>query len=85
MDLDKDSSTQQIREYYISNPPEGMSKRTINSMSDADLLDMHSFLSEDDEDFFAEPDSPDFFLSDLCENCQKKLKSMLEQKKSGGR
>ena len=85
MDLNKNSTIQQIREYYLLNPPEGCSKRTINSMSDADLLDMHSFLSEDEENSFDNTHTPDFFLEDLCENCQKKLKTMMRKANSNGR
>ena len=52
MDLDKNSTTKQIREYYLNNPPDGMSKRAIQSMSDSDLLDMHHFMSEGTDDIF---------------------------------
>ena len=41
---------QELREKYIQNPPEGMTPALIKNMSDSDLLDMHYFLTED-EDF----------------------------------
>lgn len=33
----------------MQNPPEGMAKRLVRDMSDSDLLDMHDFLTEDDD------------------------------------
>lgn len=44
------SFIQELREKYIQNPPEGMTPALIKNMSDNDLLDMHYFLTED-EDF----------------------------------
>lgn len=41
---------QKLREKYIKNPPEGMTPSLVKNMSDSDLLDMHYFLTED-EDF----------------------------------
>ena len=41
---------QELREKYIKNPPEGMTPALVKNMSDNDLLDMHYFLTED-EDF----------------------------------
>ena len=41
---------QELREKYIQNPPEGMTPSLVKNMSDNDLLDMHYFLTED-EDF----------------------------------
>ena len=41
---------QELREKYIQNPPEGMTPALVKNMSDNDLLDMHYFLTED-EDF----------------------------------
>ena len=41
---------QKLREKYIQNPPEGMTPSLVKNMSDSDLLDMHYFLTED-EDF----------------------------------
>ena len=39
---------QELRQKYLNNPPEGMSKNDIKHMSDDDLLDMDYFLNEDD-------------------------------------
>ncbi|MFI3214723.1 MAG: hypothetical protein R3Y24_15520 [Eubacteriales bacterium] len=39
---------QELRKKYIKNPPEGMTKSDIRTMSDEDLLDMDYFLNEDD-------------------------------------
>ena len=41
---------QKLRERYTKNPPEGMTPSLVKNMSDNDLLDMHYFLTED-EDF----------------------------------
>ena len=38
----------ELREKYISNPPEGMTSEDIRRMSEDDLLDMDYFLNEDD-------------------------------------
>lgn len=38
----------ELREKYISNPPEGMTSEDIRHMSEDDLLDMDYFLNEDD-------------------------------------
>jgi hypothetical protein len=45
------SDIEELRQKYISNPPEGMSVKDIQKMSDNDLLDMDFFLSEDDNPF----------------------------------
>ena len=37
----------ELREKYISNPPEGMTSEDICHMSEDDLLDMDYFLNED--------------------------------------
>jgi hypothetical protein len=37
-----------LREKYIKNPPEGMTKEDIRDMSENDLLDMDYFLNEDE-------------------------------------
>jgi hypothetical protein len=48
-----------IRKKYLSNPPDGLSKKDISKMSDEDLLDMDYFLNED---IFDDDDDPfDFF------------------------
>lgn len=39
---------EELRQKYIQNPPEGMSKKDIQDMSDSNLLDMDYFLHEDD-------------------------------------
>ena len=39
----------EIRDKYIANPPEGMNADDIRHMSEDDLLDMDYFLNEDDE------------------------------------
>ena len=46
----KQAFIQELREKYIPNPPEGMTPSLVKNMSDNDLLDMHYFLTED-EDF----------------------------------
>ena len=33
----------------VKNPPEGMTAKLVKNMSDSDLLDMHYFLTEDDD------------------------------------
>ncbi len=43
-------STNQLRDKYINNPPEGMTSEDIRSMSDEALLDMDYFLNEDELD-----------------------------------
>ena len=51
----KPTFIQELREKYIQNPPEGMTPALVKNMSDNDLLDMHYFLTEnedfDDDDF----------------------------------
>ena len=44
---------EKLRKKYMDNPPEGMTARDIQNMSDSDLLDMDYFLNEDelDDDF----------------------------------
>ena len=41
--------TEELRNKYIQNPPEGMTADDIKEMSDSDLLDMDYFLHEDDD------------------------------------
>lgn len=55
---------EELRQKYINNPPEGMSKKDIKNMSDDDLLDMDYFLHEDDDIFnnLDDVDVVDFFL-----------------------
>ena len=40
--------TEELRQKYILNPPEGMTADEIRTMSEDDLLDMDYFLNEDD-------------------------------------
>lgn len=40
---------EELRNKYIKNPPEGMTAKLVKDMSDSDLLDMHYFLTEDDD------------------------------------
>lgn len=52
----------EIRDKYIKNPPEGMTADDIRHMSEDDLLDMDYFLNEDDvfdEDF---PGAEGFYI-----------------------
>ena len=54
----------ELRQKYIKNPPEGMTPKLIRNMTDSDLLDMHYFLTEDDDlddDTFEEGFYIDFF------------------------
>lgn len=45
-----DSKTlEELRNKYIKNPPEGMTAKLVKNMSDSDLLDMHYFLTEDED------------------------------------
>ena len=37
------------RQKYVKNPPEGMTAALVRNMTDSDLLDMHYFLTEDDD------------------------------------
>ena len=40
---------EELRQQYIKNPPEGMTAKLVRDMTDSDLLDMHYFLTEDDD------------------------------------
>ena len=40
---------EKLRQKYIKNPPEGMTSSLVKNMTDSDLLDMHYFLTEDDD------------------------------------
>lgn len=40
---------EELRQKYIKNPPEGMNAKLVKNMTDSDLLDMHYFLTEDDD------------------------------------
>lgn len=45
----------ELRQTYLQNPPEGMTPALVRDMTDSDLLDMHYFLTEED-DFGDEPE-----------------------------
>ena len=40
---------EELRQKYIKNPPEGLTVKLVKGMTDSDLLDMHYFLTEDDD------------------------------------
>lgn len=40
---------EELRQKYIQNPPEGMTPKLVKNMTVSDLLDMHYFLTEDDD------------------------------------
>ena len=40
---------EELRKRYTNNPPEGMTAKDILPMTQAALLDMHYFLTEDDD------------------------------------
>lgn len=40
---------EELRQKYTKNPPEGMTAKLVRGMTDSDLLDMHYFLTEDDD------------------------------------
>ena len=40
---------EELRLKYINDPPEGMTAKLVKDMTDSDLLDMHYFLTEDDD------------------------------------
>ena len=46
---------EELRQKYVDNPPDGMTPKLVKTMTDSDLLDMHYFLTEDD-DFDGEPE-----------------------------
>jgi len=47
---------QKLRQQFLDNPPEGISKKQIRNMSDNDLLDMDFFLNENLDDVFGSND-----------------------------
>lgn len=47
---DDKAFAEELRKRYIQNPPEGMTSSDIEHMSVGDLLDMHYFLTEEDDD-----------------------------------
>ena len=40
---------EELRPRYMKNPPEGMTSKLVKNMTDSDLLDMHYFLTEDED------------------------------------
>ena len=40
---------EELWQKYIKNPAEGMTAKLVRGMTDSDLLDMHYFLTEDDD------------------------------------
>lgn len=58
----KNTSTN-FRQKYIKNPPEGMTPKLVRNMTDSDLLDMHYFLTEDDD--FDDEEFEEGFYIDL--------------------
>ena len=52
----------EIRDKYIKNPPEGMTADDIRYMSEDDLLDMDYFLNEDDEFDEDAPGAEGFYI-----------------------
>ena len=52
----------EIRNKYIQNPPEGMTADDIRHMSEDDLLDMDYFLNEDDEFVEDFPGAEGFYI-----------------------
>ena len=51
---DDKAFAEELRKRYIQNPPEGMIASEIKKMSVGDLLDMHYFLTEEDDDDYGE-------------------------------
>ncbi len=43
------NALEELRNKYIKNPPKGMAAKLVKNMSDSDLLDMHYFLTKDDD------------------------------------
>ena len=39
----------ELRQKYTKNPPKGMTSALVRNMTDSDLLDMHYFLTKDDD------------------------------------
>ena len=56
-------SLEELRQKYINNPPEGMTPTLVKDMTDSDLLDMHYFLTEEDD--FDDDEFEEGFYIDL--------------------
>lgn len=55
---------EELRQKYIKNPPEGMTAKLVKkNKTDSDLLDMHYFMTEDDD--FDDDEFEDGFYIDL--------------------
>lgn len=54
---------EELRQKYIKNPPERMTAKLVKNMTDSDLLDMHYFMTEDDD--FDDDEFEDGFYIDL--------------------
>jgi len=54
--------SEELRQKYIQNPPEGMTAKDVKNMSEEDLLDMDYFLHEDDDFFEDEPGVDGFYI-----------------------
>ena len=52
---------EKLRQKYSIDPPEGMAANLVKNMTDSDLLDMHYFLTEDD-DFDGDEFEEGFFI-----------------------
>ena len=70
--MDKDQ-IQKIRQKYLAQPPDGMTKKQVQKMSDNHLLDLDYFLNEHLDDFDDDAHGMPFDLSHLCPKCQKIL------------
>ena len=72
---------EELRNKYIKNPPEGMTAKLVKNMSDSDLLDMHYFLTEDDDWDGDEPEEG--FYIDLFQQDAQLTKSVFKLSLSG--
>lgn len=54
---------EELRQKYITPPLEGMTAELVRNMTDSDLLDIHYFMTEDDD--FEDDDFEDGFYIDL--------------------
>ena len=48
------TATGETSQAIMDNPPEGMTRADVKNMSDSDLLDMHYFMTEDEDDAYGE-------------------------------
>lgn len=54
---------EELRQKYIKNPPEGMMAKLVKNMTASDLLDMHYFITEEDD--FDDDEFEEGFYIDL--------------------